>query len=264
MEASLKNALLKLLPKWTCLLAILLLIVGIVSAQDDINGLQVTFDVDSSHPGFTIDDLRTAAEVIAHRLQALDISPYRVQIVNQTSIQVQFPGMDDPQSLIDTLTQTALLEFVDFSGLGNKAQQLVGLDIRTAGHDDSQGQVNPITGKPFETILTGAAFKSTAVVHADGRWEIGFELTDEGAAIFGPYTESHIAEPLAIVFDGRVLSAPTIQAPLDKSGVIVSNFTEQEAKQLAAQLRAGALALPLVVAETATIETIALEKAVQE
>src|SRR5690348_11437830 len=77
----------------------------------DINGLQVTFDVDPSYGLFDLDDLRAAAEVIAHRLEALDISPYRVQIVNQSAIQVQFPGVNDPQSVIDTLTQTARLEF---------------------------------------------------------------------------------------------------------------------------------------------------------
>jgi protein-export membrane protein SecD len=52
---------------------------------------------------------------------------------------------------------------------------------------------------------------------------------------------------MAIVLDGEVLSAPVIQARLDDGGVITGRFTEDEAKQLALQLRSGSLAIPLRV-----------------
>ena len=68
--------------------------------------------------------------------------------------------------------------------------------------------------------------------------------------MFGPFTGARIGEPLAIVLDGEVLSAPTIEARLDTGGVITGQFSEQEAKQLALQLRSGSLAIPLRV-ETA-------------
>ncbi|MBZ0288327.1 MAG: hypothetical protein K8I30_11990, partial [Anaerolineae bacterium] len=56
-----------------------------------------------------------------------------------------------------------------------------------------------------------------------------------------------------------VLTAPIIQSRLDKQGVISGNFTQAEAKSLAAQLRAGALPLPLTLTSMATVETIVIE-----
>lgn len=231
---------------------------------EDINGYQVTFDVDPTQGAANVDDLRAAAEVIARRLEALEVAPYRVQIVNQASIQVQFPGDQDAQSLIDTLTKTALLEFVDFTGLSDKLPQFPGLMIQTTARASvTEGQVNPLTSKPFETVLTGAGLKSAQAEVASydpNQWVIPFELTPDAGELFGDYTESHIGEPLAIVLDGQVLSVPVIQTRLDTQAVITGNFTEQEAKQLAAQLRAGALILPLTLSSMETVETILIEQ----
>ncbi|MBZ0287488.1 MAG: hypothetical protein K8I30_07725, partial [Anaerolineae bacterium] len=172
----------------------------------DINGYQLTFDVDSSHAGFTIDDLRAAADVIARRFEALDVAPFQVQIVNQSSIQVQFPGAEDPQVVTETLTQIALLELVDFTGLNDKVVQFEGLTIQTAARESvTEGQVNPLTGDPFDTVLTGADLKDAHAEVASydpNQWIITFELTPEAGKIFGDYTGSHIGEPLAIVLDG--------------------------------------------------------------
>jgi protein-export membrane protein SecD len=103
--------------------------------------------------------------------------------------------------------------------------------------------------------MTGGGLAS-ARAEPDSRgtgWLIRFEIdtSDEGGAAFGPYTASRIGEPMAIVLDGLVLSAPTIQAELPTGGVITGNFTEDEAKTLALQLRSGALPIPLRV-ESAT------------
>jgi protein-export membrane protein SecD len=58
---------------------------------------------------------------------------------------------------------------------------------------------------------------------------------------------------MAIVLDGVVLSAPVIQAQLSSGGVIEGSFTEAEAKQLALQLRSGALPIPLRVESAETV-----------
>ncbi len=91
-----------------------------------------------------------------------------------------------------------------------------------------------------------ARFSQTNTV-GPPEWFIEFSLQPEGSEVFGPYTESRIGEPMAIVLDGEVLSAPVIQSRLDTGGIITGNFTEEEAKQLALQLRSGALPIPLSV-----------------
>ncbi len=102
--------------------------------------------------------------------------------------------------------------------------------------------------------MTGSGLQAAAA-HLDqsGRWVIQFELTTEGGQVFGPFTGAHVGQPLAIVLDGVVLSSPTIQSQLDTGGTITGNFTESEAKELALQLRSGALPIPLRVESTETV-----------
>jgi preprotein translocase subunit SecD len=77
-------------------------------------------------------------------------------------------------------------------------------------------------------------------------WQVEFRLTPEGAKKFAIATTSagHAQPPgnqIAIIVDGRVVSAPIIQAPIrNGNGVITGNYDEQRAKALAAQLEGAA------------------------
>jgi len=110
-----------------------------------------------------------------------------------------------------------------------------------------------VTGQPFTTVLDGGMLDSAIATFQQVEWLIQFELNDEGAEVFGPFTASRVGSPLAIVLDGVVLSAPTIQSQLTTGGVITGGFTEDEAKQLALQLRSGALQIPLRVESAETV-----------
>ncbi len=260
---------------------------------DLVGGLRVLLQAELPPGAFTIDDLRQAANNVARRVNSLGVGEATVQVQGRDRILVELPGVRDPQQAIDTIQKTALLEFVDFGGLGAQVLQLEGQKILTTEQlliqqqrdaveasievtpeatsavetaaeasaevtpetpTEPQAIANPLTGQPFQTVMTGAGLQS-AVASLDqrGRWIIQFELTSEGGAVFGPFTDARIGQPMAIVLDGIVLSAPTIQAKLDTGGVISGNFTEQEAKQLALQLRSGALPIPLRVESAETV-----------
>lgn len=79
------------------------------------------------------------------------------------------------------------------------------------------------------------------------------QLTHPGSDQFYEYTRTHIGQPMAIVLDGRVLSAPTINAAIHDSGTISGSFTQDEAESLAIQMRYGALPVPLRVVDIHTI-----------
>src|SRR5690606_10671488 len=208
------------------------------------------------------------------RVNALGVTEPTVQVQGNSRILVELPGETDPNVAIDTIQQTALLEFVDFSGLGAQALQLEGRRILTteqllieeqrraaaaeAGIEvteepEEERLVNPLTGQPFRTVMTGAGLQAAAAQFYNNSWIISFELTPEGSQVFGPFTAASIGQPLAIVLDGVVLSAPTIQDALTTGGTITGNFTEEEAKTLALQLRSGALPIPLRVESTETV-----------
>jgi len=115
--------------------------------------------------------------------------------------------------------------------------------------------VNPSTNQPFTTVMTGSGLSSAVAQlgQMGNSWVVNFTLNDQGAALFGPFTASHIGRPLAIVLDGIVLSAPTINAALTDGGMIEGSFTQEEAQNLALQLRYGALPVPLRVESTESV-----------
>lgn len=230
---------------------------------DLVGGLRVLLQAELPPESFTIQDLREAANNVSRRVNALGVTEPVVQVQGNNRILIELPGITNPQEAIDTIRQTALLEFVSFSGLpANIVSQLENQQILTTqqlliqqarqGNQEGStpepiGQVNPQTGLPFETIMTGAGLQSAAAVLQQGSWIINFELTPDGASVFGPYTAANQNQPMAIVLDGRVLSAPYIRARLDTGGIIEGNFTEESARTLALQLRSGALPIPLQV-----------------
>jgi protein-export membrane protein SecD len=102
--------------------------------------------------------------------------------------------------------------------------------------------------------MTGDVLASAmAAIDQFNQWRINFTLTSEGSNQFLEYTSSHIGQPMAIVLDGRVLSAPTINGAISGNGEISGQFTQQEAESLAIQMRYGALPVPLKVADIRTI-----------
>ena len=251
---------------------------------DLVGGLRVLLEAASPSGTFTSEELRETANNVSRRVNSLGLTEATVQMQGANRILVELPGVRDPQQAIDTIRQTALLEFVDFGGMGARVREFVGSKILTTEQvrlqesspsaeatpepelgdnpavDDEPQPIeeprllSPLTGQPFETVLTGAGLQAAAAQLSPGSqtgggsaWIIQFELKPEAGERFGSFTGSRLGEPMALVLDGEVLSAPVIQAQLDTGGIITGDFTEDEARQLALQLRSGALPIPLRV-----------------
>ena len=232
---------------------------------DLVGGLRVLLQADIPADNFSMDDLAETANNVSRRVNALGLTEATVQVQGRDRILVELPGVRDPQQAIATIQQTALLEFVDFGGLGAQVREYVGAKIVTseqvnmrqnAAADDGEDpfadrRAHPVNGLPFRTVMTGAGLQAASAVLAPAQgsgspqWLINFEIKPDYQDLFGSFTASRLQEPMAIVLDGEVLSAPTIQAQLTDGGVISGQFTEEEAQTLALQLRSGALPIPL-------------------
>lgn len=138
-----------------------------------------------------------------------------------------------PLPSVETPVETGLLELVDLSALSSDAAAaLVGSQIATTGLPDASLPA-------FETIIDNDDIASAeARPSQSGDWQVNVFFTSEGSARIAAHTEANIGRALAIVLDGRVLSAPTVQARIEGMAVISGNFTESEARELAAQLSA--------------------------
>ena len=83
---------------------------------------------------------------------------------------------------------------------------------------------------------------------------VEFQLNNEGGRRFKSETGKHVRDYMAIVLDDRVMSAPVIQSAIGTRGQITMGGSGlQEAQDLALVLRAGALPVPLIVADRRTI-----------
>jgi protein-export membrane protein SecD len=85
--------------------------------------------------------------------------------------------------------------------------------------------------------------------------EVKFTLTKEGGRRFARLTGANVGKPLAILLDGRIESAPTIQSKIRDQGVITMGGAAsfEEAADLAIVLRAGALPAPVKIIENRVI-----------
>jgi preprotein translocase subunit SecD len=70
---------------------------------------------------------------------------------------------------------------------------------------------------------------------------VSFTLSNEGGRKFGNVTGENIGRQLAIILDGRVQSAPTINGRITTDGRITGSFTNQEVNDLSLILKSGAL-----------------------
>lgn len=217
------------------------------------------------------DELNATRQIVERRVNGLGLTEAVVQTQGSDRILVELPGISNRELALSTIQGTGLLEFVDFSGLGVNAPRegdciLTNAQIEQispnptcapAEGETERREAQPrLDGTPYTTVMTGKGLDDAQAVPAGtgfNQWVVSFTLNSEGDSIFADFTGSHINQPMAIVLDGIVISAPTIQARISGSGQITGNFTKGEAESLAIQLRYGALPVPLQVAAFDTV-----------
>jgi len=87
-----------------------------------------------------------------------------------------------------------------------------------------------------------------------GNWKVSFQLDAQGGRTFSTLTGNHLGERLAIVLDGAVQTAPTIQSRISHGhGDITGGFTPTAARDLAIVLESGALPAPLKLIYEGTV-----------
>lgn len=74
-----------------------------------------------------------------------------------------------------------------------------------------------------------------------GRPAVSFELDPAGGALMNRMTGAHVNEPMAIVLDGEVYSAPNLNSQIGSRGIIQGTFSQQDISYLVRVLAAGAL-----------------------
>jgi preprotein translocase subunit SecD len=163
-------------------------------------------------------------------------SSYKTQVFTAGAIKANDPYRNNPNFHEESSQDGGLVTYEDTNGDG----------FFTPGVDPiyKLGPVE-ITGADFTKASAQYVPAGTSQVSQPG-WRVVFNLNKGGSKKFGDATTRLIGKQLAIVLDGTVQSAPTVQSAITGGqGEITGNFTAQEAKNLAVVLNSGALPVEL-------------------
>lgn len=134
-------------------------------------------------------------------------------------INIEIPGVTDANAILEELGKPGSLQFQTMDG----AVVLEGTDVADARAGSTTDQ------------LTG-----------NKKYVVELTLTDEGTTKFAVATGANVGKQIAIVYDGEIISAPTVQQQITGgTAQITGDFTYEEADQLASTIRIGGLSLEL-------------------
>ncbi|GAA0328782.1 hypothetical protein GCM10009087_43740 [Sphingomonas oligophenolica] len=197
-----------------------------------------------------------ATDVIRRRIDKLGTREPTIVRQGDSRIVVQVPGLQDPTALKKLLGETAKLEFkmVDDTVLtpDQIKSGITPLGTQLLPYVEGGGTI--LVKRP--AILTGEQLVSASqgFKQEDNRPIVNFTFDSQGGKKFARITQEYTGKRFAVVLDGKVISAPTINTPiLGGSGYIEGNFTVQSAADLAIQLNSGALPVALKVIEERTV-----------
>jgi len=74
-----------------------------------------------------------------------------------------------------------------------------------------------------------------------GRPAIAFRMNTSGAVLLGKLTGAHVGEPMAILLDDQVYTAPTLRSEISVSGQITGSFPPEEIQYIVRVLGGGSL-----------------------
>lgn len=100
----------------------------------------------------------------------------------------------------------------------------------------------PVVAPPPDWTFTGADLARVyKTVDEYGAPAVGFEMSTAARVRFGEFTEDLVGEPLAMVLNDEVVSAPEIQSALTGTSQISGRFSDREVNDLVTVLRSGSL-----------------------
>lgn len=209
----------------------------------------------------TSDMQQQAVEVIRRRVDQFGVSEPIITTQGSDRILVQIPGLDTARidSAREQLQRVAKLEFRLVHPESSKLIPLIdsGQTFTPPGYEILNGK--SASGSPQKYLVkkkpeVGGDKVTRAQARFEQRgYEVDLSFNAEGGKIFQRVTSQNIGNQLAIVLDGEVQSAPTIQTEIsNNSASITGNFTAQEAQDLASALQ-NPLQTPVVIDETRSV-----------
>ena len=188
-----------------------------------------------------------AIEIVRRRIDEVGTNEPNILKRGNNRILVELPGLDDPMRVKSLLGKTANLTFRFVTNDENDRFGVEKLNYEDGVEEAIVSKRIIISG---DNLLDAQPQMDTQ----NNQTIVSFSLDRVGAKRFGKATSTGIGKQLAIVLDGKIISAPVIRDTIASgSGQISGGFTFQSATDLALLLRSGALPAPLNIIEERTV-----------
>src|SRR5580765_7620791 len=192
-----------------------------------------------------------ARETLERRVNDLGVTEPSISQQGTDQLLVQLPGVTDVERAKQIMGSPGLLELKIVERQASTREDLLvngqlpsGMDVVPgAGGGPAGGAANT----SFYLVRKVAAVTGRDLRNArpsldeNNQPAVSFTLSNEGGRKFGNVTGENIGRQLAIILDGRVQSAPTINGRITTDGRITGSFTNQEVNDLSLILKSGAL-----------------------
>jgi SecD/SecF fusion protein len=192
-------------------------------------------------------------EIVRRRIDETGVLDPQITRQGEDRINVQLPGIQDPNRIKELLGRTAHMTFrlVDESAPPGIGQPPPGDDLLAM--EGPPGQTIAVR-KRVEVDGADLSDARAASNPSTGQWVVTFAFNSSGARRFADVTRANVNHRFAVVLDDKVITAPVINEPITGGrGEISGHFTAASANDLAVLLRAGALPAPLTVVEERSV-----------
>ncbi len=188
-----------------------------------------------------------ALEIVRRRIDEIGTNEPNILKRGNDRVLVELPGLDDPKRIKSLLGKTANLTFRFVSKNDEDSFGVEKLVYEDGLNEDFVSKRIILSGDNLLDAQPRMNNQTNETV-------VSFTLDRVGAKRFGKATSSNIGRQLAIVLDGKIISAPVIRDTIASgNGQISGGFTFQTATDLALLLRSGALPAPLNIIEERTV-----------
>ena len=212
-----------------------------------------------------------ALEVLRRRIDALGVAEPTLARSGERRIIIELPGVQDPRQATEVIGRTAQLTFHHVRGIEGGPSR--GDEPNTEGRSNGELVLPDESGQRLRlerAALTGdavAGAEATLDQQLGSQWLVLVDFKGDGRREWTELTgEAACAPPgtpsrrIAIALDNRVISSPEVDPSVQcNAGIstpstqITGQFTQQQAKDLAVLIEAGALPVPVEVIEQRTV-----------
>tara|TARA_B100002051_G_scaffold273345_1_gene311936 strand:+ start:1012 stop:2565 length:1554 start_codon:yes stop_codon:yes gene_type:complete len=191
--------------------------------------------------------LDQAIEIVRRRVDEVGTNEPNILKRGNDRILVELPGLDDPGRIKSLLGKTANLTF---QFITQNSEESFGTEKLKFEDETEEAIVSKRIILSGDNLIDAKPTMDTQ----SNETVVSFSLDRVGAKKFAKATSTGVGKRLAIILDGKIISAPSVREPImGGSGQISGDFTFQSATDLALLLRSGALPAPLSIIEERTV-----------